>query len=81
MLANMARHLLNEEPLVCSGAEALLSLELANAISLSSWLDRPVPIPLDAGAYDRLLARRRHESPKLKHSGTVRRVTDPALQP
>jgi predicted dehydrogenase len=36
--------------------EALWSLELANAITLSSHLDRPVTIPVDRAAYASLLA-------------------------
>ncbi len=38
------------------GADGLMSLELANAITLSSHLERPVTLPLDRAAYTALLA-------------------------
>lgn len=41
------------------GREGLMSLELANAIILSSYEDRPVTLPLDRDAYGDLLARLR----------------------
>lgn len=40
----------------CDGREGLLSLELASAIILSSYGDRPVTLPLDRTAYSTLLA-------------------------
>ncbi len=40
----------------CDGREGLLSLELASAIILSSYRDRPVTLPLDRAAYSALLA-------------------------
>lgn len=39
----------------CDGREAMMSLELANAITLSSELGRPVELPLDREAYHTLL--------------------------
>ena len=43
----------------CDGREALMSLELANAIVLSSFTERPVKLPLDRRAYTQLLDRLR----------------------
>ncbi|HWG85253.1 MAG TPA: Gfo/Idh/MocA family oxidoreductase, partial [Deinococcales bacterium] len=43
----------------CDGAAALGSLELANAIALSSHLEAPVPLPLDRAAYAAFLAGKR----------------------
>jgi UDP-N-acetyl-2-amino-2-deoxyglucuronate dehydrogenase len=40
----------------CDGREALMSLELANAIILSSFTERPVTLPVDRAAYSALLA-------------------------
>jgi predicted dehydrogenase len=40
----------------CDGRSALMSLELANAIALSSFTERPVDLPLDRAAYGQLLA-------------------------
>src|SRR5690606_23219108 len=43
----------------CDGASGRMSLELANAIALSSWTGGPVDLPLDREAYDAALAARR----------------------
>jgi predicted dehydrogenase len=40
----------------CDGKSGLMSLELANAITLSSFTERPITLPLDRGAYTRLLS-------------------------
>ena len=78
MIENMVQHLLFGKALACSGADALHSLELANAIALSSWLGKPVTLPIDERAYDRRLARLRKAAP-LRKDSTVQRVTDPRL--
>jgi predicted dehydrogenase len=39
----------------CNGREARMSLELANAIILSSFTDQPVRLPVDRAAYHNLL--------------------------
>ncbi len=39
-----------------NGSEGIMALELANAITLSSCLDRPVTLPLNRDAYSSLLA-------------------------
>jgi predicted dehydrogenase len=44
----------------CNGREGRMSLELASAIILSSYRDRPVALPLDRAAYSALLAELRH---------------------
>ena len=46
----------------CDGRGGRESLELANAIALSSWLERPVTLPLDRAAYDAALEERRAAS-------------------
>ena len=40
----------------CDGREALMSLELANAVILSSYTGQPAELPLDRTAYSQLLA-------------------------
>lgn len=40
----------------CDGERGRASLELANAIALSSWTGRPVDLPLDRATYDEALA-------------------------
>jgi predicted dehydrogenase len=39
-----------------NGREGIMSLELANAVTLSSYADRAVTLPLDRVAYGELLA-------------------------
>jgi UDP-N-acetyl-2-amino-2-deoxyglucuronate dehydrogenase len=46
----------------CDGREARMSLELANAITLSSWSEQPVTLPLDRVAYHEFLLERREAS-------------------
>lgn len=43
----------------CRGEDGRASLELANAIALSSWTGRPVELPLDRAEYDAALDERR----------------------
>ena len=77
-LANFARHILHGEPLRCDADSARQSLELANAITLSSHLGQAVTLPIDRAAYDALLEERRaasHPKRRLRES----RATDPRL--
>ncbi len=46
----------NGRPPWCDGKSGLMSLELANAITLSSFTEKPVSLPLDRTAYTRLLS-------------------------
>ncbi|MDD5482542.1 MAG: Gfo/Idh/MocA family oxidoreductase [Kiritimatiellae bacterium] len=59
---NMVRHLLRGEKLVTPGASGVASLELANAITLSSFEKRWIKIPISRRKYDRLLASLRRKS-------------------
>ena len=45
-------------PLLADGQEGIRSLELSNAMHLSSWLDGWVSIPVDEDAFQRELAKR-----------------------
>jgi len=62
IMGNFARAILEGEPLLSPGQEALLSLELANAIILSSQKGGPVDLPLDRAEYDSLMERLRATS-------------------
>ncbi len=62
VLRAFAAHILRGEPLVAQGAEGINSLMLNNAMYLSSWLDRPVTLPIDEDEYLRLLNERRKTS-------------------
>ncbi len=46
-------------PLVADGMDGLRSLELANALLLSGYTQRPVTLPLDRARYDAFLAEKR----------------------
>jgi predicted dehydrogenase len=59
IIRNFARHLLQGEPLMSPGEEGLLSLELANAVSLSAHRGKPVKLPLNRRAYDDFLEAKR----------------------
>ena len=50
-----AAHLLRGEPLIASAEDGVRALELSNAMHLSSWLQRPVSLPLDEDCFYRLL--------------------------
>jgi hypothetical protein len=77
-LANFSRHIRYDEPLRCDAESARLSLELANAITLSSHLGREVALPIDRAAYDALLEERRAAS-RPKRRLRESRATDPRL--
>lgn len=62
VIENMTLHLLKGVPLLSAGATGLASLELANAVTLSSHLGRPVKIPISRRMYDRFLADRRKKA-------------------
>lgn len=79
VMANFARHILFGEPLRCDAESARMSLELANAITLSSHLKAPVQLPVNRPAYDELLARLRAASRPKKTVKAVSRAPDPRL--
>ncbi|OGV61804.1 MAG: hypothetical protein A2498_16270 [Lentisphaerae bacterium RIFOXYC12_FULL_60_16] len=61
-IRNFVRHVLFREPLVVRADTALGSLELANAITLSSWTGREIRLPVSRTEYDRHLERMRRTS-------------------
>ena len=58
IMRNFAAAILRGAPLLAPAAEGINSVELANAILLSSWTDGPVTLPLDAALYARWLKRK-----------------------
>lgn len=48
---NFVAAILNGEPLIASGVEGVNSLELSNAMLLSSWLGKPVSLPIDGDLF------------------------------
>jgi len=55
ILRNFAAAIRGEEPLIAPAQEGLASVELANALLLSSWENRRVALPLDAALFARHL--------------------------
>jgi predicted dehydrogenase len=64
ILRNFTAAILDGAPLLAPAAEGIHSVELANAILLSSWTERPVDLPLASGFYARQLQKRIAASPK-----------------
>lgn len=79
LMTHFARHILEGEPLRCDAASGRQSLELANAITLSSHQGAPVELPVSRAAYDTLLERLRNDSRPRKRVQAVIRETDPRL--
>jgi predicted dehydrogenase len=65
ILRNFADAILRGASLIAPAVEGALSVELANAILLSSWTQKPVDLPLHATTYLRWLKKKIVES---KHS-------------
>ncbi len=51
VLENFAQHILNGTPLIAPGADGINGVRLANAIHLSSWLGKEVPLHFDKQLY------------------------------
>ncbi len=79
LMHNFAGHILRGDALRCDARSGRNSLELANAITLSSHLDREVSLPVDRQAYDELLSRLRKPGRTCKPDRPFSRVTDPRL--
>jgi predicted dehydrogenase len=77
VLRNFARHILHGTELICDADSGLASLELANAMTLSSALGEDVALPIDRDAYDAVLTELRERSTYQKREVAVARVTDP----
>lgn len=77
VMRNFARHILFGDPLQCDGASGLAALELANAVTLSSYTGKEVSLPIDRAAYDTLLQQLRDTSSTVKAPMIEERVVDP----
>ncbi len=51
VLENFAAHILDGTPLIAPGSDGINGVRLANAIHLSSWLGREVPLDFDEDLY------------------------------
>ncbi len=67
IVRNFADAILDGTPLIAPGAEGLNSVELANAITYSTFTGKPVDMPLDGSAYEAALQEKIAQSkPKKK---------------
>jgi len=55
ILKNYADAILDGAPLIAPAEEGIHSVELANAMLMSAFLDKTIEMPLDAAAYEVLL--------------------------
>jgi predicted dehydrogenase len=62
ILNNFAKAVRGLEPVLAPANEGIHSVELANAMLLSTWSDGAVRLPIDAALYERLLGERRASS-------------------
>jgi predicted dehydrogenase len=79
ILRNFARAILQDEPLLAPGECGLESLELSNAIILSSHKGVPVEVPIDRDEYTGLIDELRAGSKFTGDWGATRSETDPRL--
>lgn len=78
LIQNFARAILYEEPLVAPGEQGIQTVELINALILSSKRNQPVSLPVDRAEYDALLTELKAQS-KPKPRIREQRATDPNL--
>jgi predicted dehydrogenase len=55
ILQNFTEAILDKKPLIAPAAEGIHGVELANAMLMSSFLDKTITLPLNAAAYEKLL--------------------------
>lgn len=66
ILQNFAQAILEGKPLIAPAEEGLYSVELANAMLLSSFEDRTILLPLNGVSYERALQQKIADSPRSK---------------
>lgn len=62
IMKNFVDAILDGAPLIAPAAEGLASVELANAMLMSTFLNQPIDLPIDAAKYEQLLEQRIRES-------------------
>ncbi len=71
VLEAFAEAILYGKPLIADGREGIRGLMLSNAMHLSSWLKRPVTLPVDEELFLKELNERRKRSVKKEHVSEV----------
>jgi predicted dehydrogenase len=74
VLQNFTDAILDGAKLIAPAPEGIHSVELANSMLLSAWLDQPVELPIDGKKYERLLKAKIAESAKKGKKKTVKAV-------
>ena len=72
VLQNFTNAILHGEKLIAPASEGIRSIELANAILLSTWKNGPVSLPLDSAEYERELQHRIATSTHMKKPREVK---------
>ena len=66
ILTNFTAAILDGVPLIAPAAEGLNSLELANAMLLSTWTEKTIDLPLDAKLYEKWLKKKINAARNIK---------------
>lgn len=69
ILQNFADAILERKPLVAPASEGVRSVELGNAMLLSTWLDRTIEMPMDGKLFEREIQKRIREERAARKKG------------
>ncbi len=75
VLQNFTNAILDGAKLIAPAPEGIHSVELANAMLLSAWVDKPVSLPIDGKKYERILKTKIAEAAK---KGKKKKVVEAA---
>ena len=75
VLQNFTNAILHGSPLIAPAAEGIRSIELANAILLSSWKNQSIDLPMDSAEYEQQLLHRINSSTHVKKTPPPRTIS------
>jgi predicted dehydrogenase len=75
VLQNFTNAILHGSPLIAPAAEGIRSIELANAILLSSWKNQSISLPMDSAEYEQQLLHRINSSTHIKKTPPPRSIS------
>jgi predicted dehydrogenase len=75
VLQNFTNAILHGSPLIAPAAEGIRSIELANAILLSSWKNQSISLPMDSAEYEQQLLHRINSSTHIKKTPPPRTIS------
>ena len=76
ILQNFTNAILKGEKLLSPAAEGIRSVELANAILLSTWQDATIALPMSAADYERILVEKGEKSTFQKTKVVAKATSD-----